>query len=268
MLKQLATFKAVYETKSFSQAAELLFIAQPTVSTQIKQLEEELHVPLFLRSGRAALVATPQADTLYHQAAELLNQWATMKATITPELRVPCRIGASHTFARYCLPGLLQALYEQLPTLHYTVQLLNSQAVAQAIQHHDLDFGFIEKPLTLPGITRHDLLSDQLVLAGEPDASPWLVREADSGVYHYTERYLSENDVREPRMEVASNDLIVELLHQGFGRSIISSRAATGLPTQPLGPGYERYFYLLNRPDTLMPPLQEAQALILAWQTT
>jgi hypothetical protein len=47
MLKLLETFKMVYETKNFSKAAELLFISQPTVSAQIKQLEQDLDAPLF-----------------------------------------------------------------------------------------------------------------------------------------------------------------------------------------------------------------------------
>lgn len=47
MLKLLETFKMVYETKNFSKAAELLFISQPTVSAQIKQLEQDLDTPLF-----------------------------------------------------------------------------------------------------------------------------------------------------------------------------------------------------------------------------
>ena len=52
MFKKLTTFKAVYETKNISKAAELLFVVQPTVSTQIKQLATQLDTPLLNRNGR------------------------------------------------------------------------------------------------------------------------------------------------------------------------------------------------------------------------
>ena len=51
MFKQLETFCAVYETRNFSHAAEQLFISQPTVSTQIKQLEADLQTTLLTRNG-------------------------------------------------------------------------------------------------------------------------------------------------------------------------------------------------------------------------
>ncbi|MEJ1311948.1 LysR family transcriptional regulator [Latilactobacillus sakei] len=54
MFKTLEIFKTVYETKNFTTAAQLLFLSQPTVSVQIKQLEESLDVVLFERNGRQA----------------------------------------------------------------------------------------------------------------------------------------------------------------------------------------------------------------------
>lgn len=51
MFKLLETFKVVYKTSSFSKAAELLFVSQPTVSTHIRQLEQEIGCSLFTRNG-------------------------------------------------------------------------------------------------------------------------------------------------------------------------------------------------------------------------
>ena len=73
MFKYLETFKVVYETKHFSKAAELLFIAQPTVSAQIKQLEADLGVALFIRNGRQEIETTPQGDLLYQKSVNLLD---------------------------------------------------------------------------------------------------------------------------------------------------------------------------------------------------
>lgn len=75
MNKLIETFRIVYETRNFSKAAELLFISQPTVSAQIKQLEHDLKTDLFIRQGRKEIIATPPADILYEKSIDLLDEW-------------------------------------------------------------------------------------------------------------------------------------------------------------------------------------------------
>lgn len=193
MFKQLITFKTLYETKSFSKTAELLFIAQPTVSAQIKQLETELETQLFIRNGRQDLQITPQAQVLYQKAVVMLEDWEQLEN----ELRLKrqsiqlCRIGSSHTFATNLLPRLLIVLYQEFPQIKFSVKLLNSYEVLQELEHHTIDLGFIEKPLAVKSIQRWPLMKDQMVLAGNSQG-PWLLREPSSGVYYYTKRYLEE----------------------------------------------------------------------------
>ena len=73
IFKWLETFKVVYETKNFSKASEILFISQPTVSSQIKQLENEFGTQLFIRSGRKEVLVTPQAEILYERVVDLMD---------------------------------------------------------------------------------------------------------------------------------------------------------------------------------------------------
>lgn len=75
MFKWLETFRVVYETKSFSKASEILFISQPTVSAQIKQLENEFQTQFFVRNGRKEVNVTPQADILYQRVVNLMDDW-------------------------------------------------------------------------------------------------------------------------------------------------------------------------------------------------
>lgn len=248
MFKQLITFKTLYETKSFSKTAELLFIAQPTVSAQIKQLETELEAQLFIRNGRQELQITPQAELLYQKAVVMLEEWTQLEN----ELRLKrhqiqlCRIGASHTFATNLLPQLLIALYREFPQIKFSIKLLNSFEVLQELEHHTLDLGFIEKPLAAKDLQRWPLMKDQMVLAGNPKG-PWLLRESSSGVYYYTKRYLEEKGITGEQLTIANNEIIVELLRNGFGCSVLSRRAAAGIPYEDLGPDFERCFYLLKR---------------------
>ncbi|MCI1985186.1 MAG: LysR family transcriptional regulator [Lactobacillus sp.] len=261
-MKNLATFKMVYETRSFSKAAALLFISQPTVSAQIKQLEAEFHTPLFIRNGRGELGLTTAATQLYQEATTILTSWDQLHLKLaTGPQQQRTRIIASHTFATYLLPALLSTLYTAFPAVTFSVQMANSFAVQTAVANHDADLGFIEKPLAGRGLTRTPLMTDQLVLAGQQ--GPWLVREPESGVAYYTHRYLAEQNIQTPQVEIASNAVIVALLHKGFGRSIISQRASTGLANTSLGQQYLRHFYLLTRNDD--GPNKACRQMVIDW---
>ena len=249
MFKKLSTFKVVYETKNFSKAAELLFVVQPTVSAQIKQLENELGTTLFIRNGRKEVLATPQADLLYQKTGNLLDDWEDLKFEIQnrKDKLTNCNIAASHTFSIYLLPDLIINLKQCFPNISFSIKMMNSLEVLNALEHHDIDFGFIEKPLSAKNIRRLPLFNDQLVLAGNTSIGPWLIREKTSGVYYYTQRYLEENDIQKETMTVQNNEIIIALLKKGFGCSIISQRAAKGLVYQKLSEKYSRQFYLITR---------------------
>ena len=249
MFKNLETFKVVYETKHFSKAAELLFIAQSTVSAQIKQLEDDLGVLLFIRNGRQEIETTPEGDLLYEQSVNMLDEWRELKLTLQQDKKTmtQCVIGTSHTYAIYLLPDLIIALKAAFPHLAITVKMMNSLSVVDALNRHEIDFGFIEKPLSMKQMQRTPLVKDQLVLVGDPEVGPWLVREETSGVSYYTQRYIAEHDIKQEQLCIHNNDMIVALLKKGYGCSIISERAAKDLPYQKLSSKYQRYFYLITR---------------------
>lgn len=263
------TFKTVYETKNFTTAAQLLFLSQPTVSVQIKQLEDALGVTLFERNGRQQMTPTKSADLFYQQAQQLLDLWDQDLHALhhqDGQPKTPCRIGASHTTAIYLLPTLLKAHRPALETLALYISTLNSSQIVQELTQHKLDFGFIEKPLTEKDLIRTPLQTDQLVLAGRPN-EPWLLREQGSGVYHYTMNYVKENNLPlENVMTIKSNAMIIQLLRQGIGQSLVSSAALLDypeIPYRPLSQQYQRQFYLVARKN-LPAPIQSFIALLMA----
>lgn len=266
IFKWLETFKAVYETKNFSKASEILFISQPTVSAQIKQLENEFGTQLFIRSGRKEILATPQAEILYERVVDLIDDWESIYQAVqaNQQQTIRCVIGASHTFANYLLPELLIELYQKFPHIRFSIQMMNSLEVIQALEHHTVDLGFIEKPLSGTNIKRVSLMEDQLVLAGYPKG-PWLLRENTSGIYYYTKRFLEENDIKDPIMEVQNNEIIVRLLRQGFGCSVISERAAAGISSQMLDESFKRHFYLVKRKNKAADDIERCGEYIQEW---
>lgn len=267
MFKWLETFKVVYETKNFSKASEILFVSQPTVSSQIKQLENEFGTQLFIRSGRKEVLVTPQAEILYERVVDLMDDWDKLYQAVQTKQQqiIRCVIGASHTFANYVLPSLLIQLHQRFPQIRFSVRMMNSLEVLQALEHHTVDIGFIEKPLSAPNIKRFSLMEDQLVLAGDTEKGPWLVRENTSGVYYYTKRFLEEKDIDGPVMEIQNNEVIVGLLKQGFGCSLISERAAEGIAHQRLDDSYKRNFYLIQRKSGSSEDIEKCAEFICEW---
>ncbi|GGC94274.1 LysR family transcriptional regulator [Enterococcus wangshanyuanii] len=250
MFKLLNTFRAVYETKNFSKAAEVLFISQPAVSNQIKQLEEELNVELFVRSGRQEMVTTKQAEILYHHLLNLADDWEDILQALKTQ-SVPketCKIIASNTFAVYYLPELMKELVRHFPEVSFVLEMDNSEVVLDKIEKHQAHFGFIEKPLITETAIRQEILNDELVHAGDLSSELWLVREESSGVYHYTERYFLENNLSPQKMIIKNNEIIVRCLEKGIGQSILSKKALTPkIHWQSLSSGYQRKFYLIKR---------------------
>lgn len=250
MFKQLKTFRVVYETKNFSKAAEQLFISQPAVSTQIKHLEEELQIELFVRNGRKEVMPTKQAQILYQHLLNLSDDWEEVKQALHKEnmTRETCRIVASNTFAVYYLPDLMSQLIQQFPEVTFVLDMDNSEEVLDKIEKHQAHFGFIEKPLITETIVREEIQTDELVRAGDFSQSLWLVREENSGVFHYTERFFLANNLNPQKMVIKNNEMIIKCLEQGIGQSIISKKALPEkLNWQSLGQEYQRKFYFIKR---------------------
>ncbi|KRO16905.1 LysR family transcriptional regulator [Lacticaseibacillus saniviri] len=247
MFKLLTTFIAVYEQRSFSLAARELYISQPTVSAQIQQLEASLGVQLFDRDGRKSIQATAAGDYFYRHAQQLLHQWQQLEQDIqvVHQQRTPLRFGTSQTTATILLPQLLPDLSTALPNIEWRIHVANSEAILNGIRHQQLDLGIIEKPLVAPDVQRIVFGGDTLSHVGQLDA-PWLVREAGSGVGYYTRRYWEQHNLNPDNViEVDASSVLLELLAQGFGQSLISK--STIPPNVPVHHNSDvtRQFYLV-----------------------
>ena len=226
-----------------------------------------MNTQLFIRSGRKEVLVTQQAEILYERVVDLIDDWENLyqAVQINQQQTIRCVIGASHTFANYILPNLLIDLYQNFPHIRFSVQMMNSLEVLQAVEHHTVDLGFIEKPLSSANIKRVSLMEDQLVLAGDPKTGPWLIRENTSGVHYYTKRFLDEGDIKYPIIEIQNNEIIVGLLKRGFGCSVISERAAGGISYQMLDDSFKRIFYLIRRKAQDSEEIEKCTEFIEQW---
>ena len=118
-LRDLRYLVAVAEHRHFGRAAESCFVSQPTLSTQLKKLEETLGVVLLERSNRRVML-TPEGEQIVKQTQRILIEVNSL-TTLSEQLRDPMggdlRVGIIPTMAPYLLPKVLPRLREAFPNL-------------------------------------------------------------------------------------------------------------------------------------------------------
>lgn len=253
MFKFLETFMVVYKTRSFSLAAQQLFITQPTVSNQIKQLELQLHTELFERKSRREIVPTEAAHLLYKRAGKILKNWQDVNEQITrlgDEDNEKVKFGISQTISRILFAKIANKLVASIPHLDFDVTVSNSEGVLSQLETYKIDVGLIEKPLVTESISRISIGKDQLIKAGI-DNGNWITREPGSGIGYYTEQYFREADIQPDKLiHVNNSGLIRRMVAQGVGQALLSDKdLPTGVPVESLGEHFSRDFYLLVREE-------------------
>lgn len=249
MFQLLKTFVTVYETRNFTQAAQQLFLSQPTISLQIKKLEDQLQTGLFLRSGKQEIRPTKEADFFYPRALQILSTWEDTSARLKEKenFREHCTIACSHTCGVYFVPAIVADLVQQHPHVDFSLQLMNSEAVVHQLEQNKADIGFIEKAVRSEALTQKAVYHDQLVLAGDPRSAYWLLRENDSGLRLANENHLKRHNLTPHLIQVNNNELLLSLLRQGVGQAIISKLSLRDdLAWQELPEENQRYFYLMT----------------------
>ncbi|MFI4972824.1 MAG: LysR family transcriptional regulator, partial [Hyphomicrobiales bacterium] len=151
-LRQLRTFKAVADMKSFSLAAQNLRLSQPSVSYQVKELEEALGQPLLDRLGRTVEL-TEAGSVLYTYARRALD--VVDEATLVLEemrgiKRGSLRVGASTTVGVYLLPAALGAFKKLHPGLVIALEIGTRAHVQEQVLRNELDLAVVGPALKDP----------------------------------------------------------------------------------------------------------------------
>lgn len=161
--KQLKSFVAVVEYKSFSKAAEKLHSAQPTISTHIRTLEEELNTRLILRTTKTIEI-TPQGMDAYKYAVKILALRDCIQESCSGNARSIIRVGASTIPATYVLPELLPEYSQRAAETYFTIHQNNSREVAEGVMDGRFDMGLIGVPVEKEGLTCVPFCENRMVL--------------------------------------------------------------------------------------------------------
>ncbi|EOT44876.1 LysR family transcriptional regulator [Enterococcus columbae] len=260
MFQLLRTFLSVYATHNFTRSADYLFLSQPTVSSQIKKLEEMLTVPLFIRNGKQEITPTPAADYMYPIIEKIVKQWddAVDQITEKQKQRKSCTIVSSHFCAVFYLPKLVSQLLLDFPHVDFIFKVGNNEEVLHLLEENKADLGLIEQAENLKEFVRTPLAVDELVLAGDLDSEYWLLGNDDLTLRQFNQQYLQTNHLMPKIIEIDTDEMIGSMLKNHVGRSIVPKCTLSAeVSYRPLDKENIRHFYLLMKREINVPIILE-----------
>ncbi len=245
--RRLQVFHAVAKHLSFTKAAEALFMTQPAVTFQIRQLEEHFNTRLFDRAhGRISL--TPAGQLALEYAERILglsSELDTRLKEMSGQVAGPLLIGASTTIAEFLLPQVLGEFKARYPAVVPRLFVANSEAVQGRIAERSLDLGFIEGDSHLPSLVTDVCCDDELQVVCAPShplaklksVAPkalmehaYVSREPGSGTREVIDNYLQKAGVQPDSlqvvMELGSPEALKGLVATGLGFTIMSRAIA------------------------------------------
>ena len=183
-LRDLEYLVALDKLRHFGRAAASCFVSQPTLSGQIKKLEEELGISLLERGGSRAVVFTEAGREILARAKIILGE-AKRIEEIAASRRDPFAgafsLAAIPTVGPYVLPLVLRALRDALPKLRFVLHEMQTERIVEALHAGQIDAGLLALPLEREGLTELDLFEESFSLAlstAHPKAGRSVVSEA------------------------------------------------------------------------------------------
>lgn len=235
MYRSLETFCAVVSAGSLNVAAERLHLSQPAVSKQIKALEDELGVQLFLRGSRGVEL-TPVGQQVHRFARRAVAAMAGCRRA-AEDWQNPGSgrlvVAAGLTLTLFTLPPVIQAFRSAAPGVRLEVVSANSREAVDRLLVFQADVALVTSPESHPELQSIPLFVDPLVVAGDPGSVlPGQIREMSgatlisfshgSGLRRYVDQVLEGRGVRpEVVMEFDSIEAIKTMAGLGLGLALL-----------------------------------------------
>ena len=239
---QLRLLLAVSREGSVSRAAQRLHLTQPTLSTQLRQLAEQVGLPLFERVGRklhltaAGRVVLDTAARVEQELENLDETLAELRGDVVGRLRLAV-VSTAETF----IPRLLGDFRRERPAVEVSLVVLNRDAVIRRLADNLDDLYIMSRPPQAPPVVATPFLSNPLVvvaaaehpLAGRETlqiealaAEEFVLREPGSGTRQAAEHFFAAHGLAlRPRLELGSNEAVKQAVAGGLGLSLLSAHA-------------------------------------------
>lgn len=239
-LRQLKVFEAVTRHLNYTRAAEELFLSQPAVSMQIKQLEEGLGQPLFEKMGKKVYL-TDAGKEVYRYSQNItnqLNELQTVMEEMTDLQQGRLTLSVAST-ANYFVPSLLGVFNERHKGVTVDIDVTNRENLLRALAANTTDFAimgqppdglelqahpFMENPLVILASPDHPLAGQRQIRLGRLAEETFIMRERGSGTRAARERFFAERGgiSFSKTMEMNSNEAIKQAVQAGLGIGVLS----------------------------------------------
>lgn len=237
-LRQLTVFEAVARHLHFTRAAEALGTTQPSVSMQIKQLEDNLGVALFEQIGKR-IHLTEAGREMYEYCREISRQLAAAETTLERLKGVrggKLRLAIAPT-AKYFVPQLLAQFSQQYPGVVMDVSVASHESLLAQVEDNECDLVVMTSPPSEPALVAVSFLTEPLVAIVPPNHAlatahavtptrlvqePMLMREPASETRQLIEQFFGERDLNiSVGMTANSNETIKQGVQAGLGVAIV-----------------------------------------------
>jgi DNA-binding transcriptional LysR family regulator len=281
--RHLESFCRVADLKSFSKAADDLFLTQPTVSGHILSLEQSLSLRLFDRASRevrltkSGEVFQEYASKILSLRKDLLNALSEFSQGIRGELS----LGASTIPGEYLLPRLIGDFKKEHPSFLISLKIADTKEVIQYVLQDHVEFGIIGAKLSHPSLHYEKYEEDEIIVVGPSDhpltrkkrvnvdellKEPWIIREEGSGTRIAVEKALRRKGKSLKQfnvvIEMGSTSSVKEGVKAKLGLAFISGRATEGevrqgafsrIDVEGLEPISRQIYIVSHRRRTLSP---------------
>ncbi len=242
-LQQLRTFRVVAQQRSYSRAAQLLYLSQPGVSLQVRALEQSIGMPLFERSGRQMRLTEAGAALLEYadRILSLVDESQQALEELGNARRGIVRVAASTTAGIYIVPRALGGFHRQNPGVRLTLDVVNRFTVADRLLRDEVDVAvmgliedahdlqvepFLPNELVVIASPRHPLARRKRIAIADLANETLLLREQGSGTRTDIERMFAKGQlVMRLGMELRSSGAIKQAVAADLGIAIIPLHA-------------------------------------------
>lgn len=239
-LRQLEIFTAVAEYKKMNLTANKLFIAQPTVSQTISDLEKEYGVTLFERHARELRI-TAAGSVLLERAKEIIGIYENLEQSMKNIHTIrPLKVGATLTIGNTMMSDLILKLTKECPDIDASVFVDNTKLLEQRLLHNELDLALVEGIIMCEEIATEPVFNDQLELICGTEHSfakrdsikitelrnhDFIMRERGSGTRAIFENIMKQHHVPfHTKWECSSSTAILDAVRHNLGLGVLSYR--------------------------------------------
>lgn len=283
--KQIEAFVYVVRHKSFSRAADAIYLTQPTVSAHISSLEKELGTKLIDRSGKS-IEPTDAGKLFFEHAVNLINIRDNAVFSLSSYnniIKGKIEIAASTVPSQIILPNLMKSFTEIYKDVSFSITQMDSAEVAAAVLEKEYEIGIVGTKFESSKLCCNKIADDKLVLITpnnkryasiEDDKIPFstiakekfIIREAGSGTRREFERIIEESGITKSSINIIgqmnSTEAIKQSVSMGLGVSIMSKLSVSDYVSCGLlkafdieGLDLSRAFYLIYMSNRPLSPL-------------